>query len=488
MRTEFERISPAKAGIDPAAIEWLLDRLEEGDGEPHGLMIMRHGKICAEGWWAPYAPGIRHGQQSHSKTYTATAIGIAYTEGILSLEERLVDIFPDRIPEHPSENLKKLRVRDVLCMGCGMDEMPVDSEEWVRDFLAIPVNHEPGTAFMYNTAGSTVLGAIIREKTGLGLQEYLKPRLYDKIGIVSDNHRWLRMSDGIEAGGGGLFCTTEDNLRLMKLYADGGVWDGERILAEDYVRQAVGHQIDSVTQNLLAKDNFLGYGFQIWMCAPKGAYRADGAMGQFTIVIPDKDMIIAINENASGGGGPQRTLDLLWQFLDRIHEDVIPEDPDADTRLKNRLARLSLPRARYMPVSPLTEKINGRKYSLKEGLLPFDPYGFGRQYVNTLTICEMGEFSLDFECDRMILAGGDTRIVFAMDGSRRYNEIGDGLIRQALCSAYFAEEDELVLLVRWIETCNEQKFQFHFCDREIQIKVRGTMMGAEKTLYFTAQS
>ena len=121
MRKEFPRVTPESVGIPSASIEELLNKLEEGWTEPHGLMIMRHGKVCAEGWWSPYAPGVRHGLQSHTKTYAATAVGIACTEGLLKLSDRIVDIFPDEIPENPSENLKKLTVRDVLCMGCGMD-------------------------------------------------------------------------------------------------------------------------------------------------------------------------------------------------------------------------------------------------------------------------------------------------------------------------------------------------------------------------------
>ena len=283
MRKEFERVTPESVGIPSASIETLLDKLEEGWTEPHGLMIMRHGKVCAEGWWAPYAPGIRHGLQSHTKTYAATAVGIAYTEGLLKLTDRIVDIFPEDIPENPSENLRKLTVRDVLCMGCGMETMPRPSENWIKEFLATPVVHEPGTAFMYNSTGSTFLGAIVRKLTGLGLHDYLKPRLFDKIGIDADNLRWVTMPDGMEVGGGGLYAITEDNLRLMKLYADGGVWDGERILAEDYVKLATSKQNDSATERAVnppAEDNFVGYGFQIWMCRPQGVYRADGAMGQ----------------------------------------------------------------------------------------------------------------------------------------------------------------------------------------------------------------
>ena len=143
-------------------------------------------------------------------------------------------------------------------------------------------------------------------------------------------------------GGGGMLATTEDNLRLMKLYADGGVWEGERILAEDYVRLATTNQNDSSTEalnNPEASDNFLGYGFQIWMCKPKGVYRADGAMGQFTIVSPEQDLLIAINETAVGAHWAQSTLNITWDFLEKVGggtsakcwaagaENAVPQSP-----------------------------------------------------------------------------------------------------------------------------------------------------------------
>ena len=242
-RTEFERTTPELVGIPSGAVERLIDKLQSSI-EPHGLMIMRHGKVCAEGYWSPYAAGIRHGLQSHSKTYVATAIGIAYTEGILKLDDRIIDFFKDKAPADPSENLKKLTIHDVLCMGNGMDEQPRISETWIQDYLAEPVVHTPGTVFMYNNIGSTMLVAIIKKITGLGLHDYLKPRLFDKIGINADNLRWINTVDGYECGAGGLFATVEDNLRLIKLYADGGVWNGERILAEDYVKKATSKQND----------------------------------------------------------------------------------------------------------------------------------------------------------------------------------------------------------------------------------------------------
>ena len=482
MRKEFPRTTPEAVGIPSASIEWLLDRLEEGWTEPHGLMIMRHGKVCAEGWWAPYATGIRHGLQSHTKTYAATAVGIAYTEGLLKLTDRIVDIFPDEIPENPSENLKKLTVRDVLCMGCGMDTMPRPSKDWIREFLATPVNHVPGTTFMYNSTGSTFLGAIVRKLTGLGLHDYLKPRLFDKIGIDAENLRWITMPDGMEVGGGGLFATTEDNLRLMKLYADGGVWEGERILAEDYVKLATSKQNDSATERAVnppAEDNFVGYGFQIWMCRPKGVYRADGAMGQFTIVFPERDMLLAITENASGSTGgamPQKALDTIWKWMDALpgpETEILPEDPVASAHLARRMQMLALPAPRRSPESPLQEKINGSTYAVTDGYFALADAGMVRFMSGEDRPGGAKALSLTFAenaCTLTCLVDGKPQsLTAAMDGTRLRNEL-PGMPSIALCSGCWEADNVFRLRLRMVETCNETSITFTFSGDQAQVE------------------
>ena len=482
MRKEFPRTTPEAVGIPSASVEWLLDRLEEGWTEPHGLMIMRHGKVCAEGWWAPYASGIRHGLQSHTKTYAATAVGIAYTEGLLKLTDRIVDIFADEIPENPSENLKKLTVRDVLCMGCGMDTMPRPSKDWIREFLATPVNHVPGTTFMYNSTGSTFLGAIVRKLTGLGLHDYLKPRLFDKIGIDAENLRWITMPDGMEIGGGGLFATTEDNLRLMKLYADGGVWEGERILTEDYVKLATSKQNDSATERAVnppAEDNFVGYGFQIWMCRPKGVYRADGAMGQFTIVFPERDMLLAITENASGSTGgamPQKALDTIWEWLDSLpgpETEILPEDPEASAHLARRMQMLALPAPRRSPESPLQEKINGSTYAVTDGYFALADAGMVRFMSGEDRPGGAKALSLTFAenaCTLTCLVDGKPQsLTAAMDGTRLRNEL-PGMPSIALCSGCWEADNVFRLRLRMVETCNETSITFTFSGDQARVE------------------
>lgn len=470
-RLEFDRTTPEAVGIPSKSIEKLLDTLESGFTEMHGIQIMRYGKICAEGWWSPFAPGIRHNLMSTTKTYTATAIGIAVTEHLLALTDRIVDIFPEESPANPDELLAKLTVRDVLCMSCGMESEQKATVSWIHDFIHTPIKHVPGTVFMYNSTGSNILGAIIKKLTGQGLHEYLKSRLFDKIGINSSNLRWGYMPDGIEAGGAGLYATTEDNLRLIKLYSDGGVHKGERILSEEYVRQATSKQIDTSSQAIaypFAKDNAVGYGFQLWMCRPKGVYRADGAMGQYAIVCPDHDMIISITETGRGIDGPQRTLDALWGFLSEVSAvSTLPEDHTASSRLKKRLSRLAIARPAYKPFSPKTAEIGGRTFETTSGTFYFEDQ-------TLLTFCgnkhtsSISHFCFHFSADSCVLVftqdDNEFSVNIAIDGSRALNtlQLSKNVATLVYFSGAWTDEDTLTLRARWIETCFEKEVRFCF--------------------------
>lgn len=497
-RKEFIRCTPEAVGISSAAISRFLDKLESGFTEMHGLMIMRRGKVCAEGWWAPYAPGLRHGLQSHTKTYAATAIGIAVKEGLVRLDERVIDIFPEYAPKNPSENLQKLTVHNVLSMGCGMDTMPMPSEEWIREFLATPVVHEPGTAYMYNSTGSTLLAAIIRKKTGEGMLEYLKPRLFDKIGIDAENIRCAVMPDGCEVGGGGMLATTEDNLRLMKLYADGGRWEGEQILMPEYVRLATTNQNDSASEasnNPPALDNFVGYGYQIWMCRPEGVYRADGAMGQFTIVDPSRDLIIAINETATGAHWAQETLNVCWELLEEIDPDtaMMPENETASHALRTRMSMLSIPHTPYAPAGCFPHP--GESYHVTSGTVHPENIFLGRMSGVPENI-GLSAFSFT-PCSgdgivmmRAIIDGASYTLQIAVDGRRILQILPMGLINQVYLSGYWKTADTFAVRFRWIETCFEKELAFTFADNRCRITeeevvggfIRGEAKPAEAVL------
>lgn len=159
----FQDASPESLGISSGGILRFLDRMEEKNIELHSFMVVRHGKCAAKGWWKPYAPELAHPLYSFGKTLTATAIGFARQEKILSLEERLVDLFPELLPKEPSENLQKVTLWHLLTMSCGHEtEIDMESPDWIREFLQHPFLHEPGTFYKYNTAGTNMLAAVLK--------------------------------------------------------------------------------------------------------------------------------------------------------------------------------------------------------------------------------------------------------------------------------------------------------------------------------------
>ncbi|MEI3304528.1 MAG: serine hydrolase [Lachnospiraceae bacterium] len=483
MREDFERVSPESVGIPSSAIEKFIDALELGDfTEPHGLMIMRYGKICAEGWWYPYTAGKRHVDNSLTKTYAATAIGIAVREGILSLDEKILDIFSDVAPSNPSAYLQELCVHHVLSMSNGMERMPESDMNWIAEYLKTEIIHKPGTQFMYNTVGSNILAAIIQRKAGCQMTEYLTHRLFDKIGIDVANIKCKKLADGTQMGGGGLFTTTEDNLRLMKLYADKGVCNGERILDETFVTAATTVQI--TTESVAEEhpecfDAIHGYGYQIWINRDDISYRADGALGQYSIVFPEYDMIIAINESGKMNGlptdGPHETLNHIYNILlPEIVDVALPEDAKCYKKFKRKMQTLCLPVPPYCRNRKSEAHVHSKEFTTKKGaytLLPEFKY-FGDLQNITNGIEKISFYFDNDQCEILVKESGkDRRVTVGMDGTivRNRYAIEGAEIDEVYINGFWRSDKEFVIQTRWTENCQWQEITFLFQDNQVQI-------------------
>lgn len=163
----LKRISPEEAGISSSQVALCLKSLMHRRTEMNGFMAARDGKVFAEAWWKPYGPGLVHSNHSFGKSYTATAIGIALGEGKLSLDEKMTDIFEEEIRERKiqvSELANKITLRHVLSMSSGHEKHPPVTEDWIGDYFRTPVIYEPGTRFLYNSAGSFLLGAVLKKR------------------------------------------------------------------------------------------------------------------------------------------------------------------------------------------------------------------------------------------------------------------------------------------------------------------------------------
>ena len=236
---QFEHSTPEAQGIDSA---WLVRALEAAQTgarrgiEIHDFLLLRHGKLVCEAYFAPYGPEVKHAIYSQTKSFMATALGLAVGEGRLTLEDRVLPYFPEVNPDGVCENGRKMRVRDLLAMASGHDQDTMDAfrQGGPEAYFALPVPYEPGTHFLYNTGNSNMLGLLVERVTGQSLYAYLKARVFDKIGITIEDGDWDRVR-GACSGGFGLHATAMDVLRLANLYLLRGRWQGEQILPEEWV-------------------------------------------------------------------------------------------------------------------------------------------------------------------------------------------------------------------------------------------------------------
>jgi CubicO group peptidase (beta-lactamase class C family) len=363
------RSIPEDEGVSSAGISRFLLDAGHSKNEFHSFMFLRHGKVIAEGWWNPYGPGLKHTLYSVSKSFTSTAVGFAVSEGRLSVDDKIVSFFPDKLPDSVSPYLAAITVRDMLNMLEGQDPDPsgivaASDSDWVKKFMTIPIVHQPGTSFLYNTIGVYVLSAIVQKVTGQTLIDYLEPRLFKPLGIRGED--WEISPQGIDVGGWGLRLKTEDLAKVGELYLQKGQWKGRQLLPAKWVTDAVTSRNDegpAWAQHLPrdSSDWRQGYGYLFWRCR-HGAFRADGAFGQYIIVMPDQDAVIAITSETAD---MQDELNLVWNdLLPAIHTGPLPVDKAAYAALRRQLSTLSLPKPPATSDAPLAAHLSGSTFHL----------------------------------------------------------------------------------------------------------------------------
>ena len=331
------RSTPEAQGVSSAAIRAYVEAADQQVDTMHSFILVRHGHIVAEAYWNPESADKPHVLYSLSKSFTSTAVGLAVAEGKLSIDQPVLEFFPDEAPAQPSDHLKAMRVRDLLTMSGGHQTEPkfTAGEPWVKSFLAHPVEHQPGLHFLYNSPGTYMCSAIVQKVTGQSLLDYLRPRLFEPLGI--EGAEWSTSPQGISAGGWGLFLKTEDIAKFGQLYLQHGQWDGKQIVPAAWVAQATSKQV--LNGNDPTKDWNQGYGFQFWRCR-HNVYRGDGAFGQFCIVMPDQDVVVAITADTKD---MQAELNLVWDKLLPAFQ-AAPQPPNAadNTLLKQALTKLTV--------------------------------------------------------------------------------------------------------------------------------------------------
>jgi CubicO group peptidase (beta-lactamase class C family) len=365
---QLDRAKPESLGIDPVAVLAFIRAVEEKPGGMHSFMLLRHGKVAAEGWWTPYRPAAPHMLYSLSKSFTSTAVGLAVEAGLVHLEDTVTSYFPNALPEKVSDNLAAMRVKHLLTMSTGHDKdatgptTAAPDGDWVRAFLALPVEHEPGSKFVYNSAATYMLSAIVQSNTGKTVLDYLTPQLFNPLGIQGQT--WETCPRGINTGGWGLSVKTEDIARFGQLYLQQGEWHGKPLVPRAWVQEATTKHIAN-GDPAAASDWSQGYGYQFWRCR-HDAFRGDGAFGQYCVVMPKLDAVLAIT---SGVGDMQAVLNQVWDHLLPGIQTDAKADNGGSADLSRALKRLAYASPAGSAQSPTAARVSGKVYQFAPNAL-----------------------------------------------------------------------------------------------------------------------
>jgi len=465
------RSTPEAEGISSAGLITFLDSAAAGKHEFHSIMILRHGKVVAEGWWSPYSPELRHTLYSTSKSFTSTAVGFAVAEKLMSVDDKVVSYFPDDLPDTVSPFLAQMKVKDLLTMSAGQAPDPTgritsSSQQWVREFLATPVLKEPGTEFLYNSMATFMLSAIVQEVTGEKIADYLRPRLFEPLGI--EGYDWEESPEGINSGGWGLRVKTEDMARFGLLYLQKGMWNEKQVIPTEWVEEATTFKIDQTPDapaEIKANSDWMqGYCYQFWR-SRHNSYRADGAFGQYIIVIPEKDAVVAITSESPD---MQDIMNMVWKYiLPAIKEESLPENKQAAELLSARLASLALPVPAATDNPPVSGIITNRRYLLEENNL------------------KLKYLTLDFAVDTCYLSLGNGETVRSIPFGRgewitsTTEMAGPGILRRSgvsaanLVAGAFTWEDDstLVLILRYMESPHHLKMTCRFEGDTAEVRI-----------------
>lgn len=480
---KLPRSLPEAQGVAPGGLINFVNTIESQKLNVHSMMVVRHGQVVAEGWWAPYAPQFKHTLYSLSKSFTSTAVGMAVAENRLTVEDKVVSFFPKDLPTTVSPNLAAMRVKDLLTMSTGHDKDTTPTlrgssdNTWVKSFLAQPVEHEPGTFFVYNSGATYMLSAIVQTLTGQTVLDYLKPRLFGPLGIEGED--WEVSPQGINTGGWGLRIRTEDIAKFGQLYLQKGVWNGKRLIAEAWINDATRAEVQSKggKGDKDANDWIQGYGYQFWRCR-HDAYRGDGAFGQYCIVLPKEDAVVAITSET---GDMQAVLNAVWNhILPALRRVGLPSYKAEQEALTKKLTNLTLPPTASETTSSSMAQINGKTYAIAENPLHIKDV--------SLTFGKDGcIFKLkDDQGDHQVLCGmgrwreGTTTLPVA-PLTLTSTAVPGGPVRKVAGSGGWQDPNTFVMIWRFIETAHYDTVTCRFGSEGIQVEFQSSLSILNKT-------
>ena len=444
-----------------------LDAIKSINQEFHSLMILRHGYVIAEGWWRPYSSEHKQQLYSLSKSFTGTAVGLAVEAGLLTVDDPVIRFFQDMLPAVISENLVALKVRHLLSMSVGhakdsilILEASLPGVPWEKTFLEQPVVFKPGSQFMYNSGASFMLSSIVKRVSGQTAQDYLQSRLYHPLNIT--NVTWGANFEGVNMGASHLRMPTEDIAKFGQLYLQNGVWNGKQIISKEWVKEASSKQMSNGNND---SSWGYGYGFQFWL-NPPGGYRGDGAFGQYSMILPQLDAVVAITSESIS---TKDTMQIVWDvLLPEMKDKPLTKNTVDHSQLQQELKALGYYPPKIEATSPVASKISGKEFTLDTN--PFNAksvsFAFkGDKCIFTLKEEGKPDINITNGMGYWIRKDNYKPSAHSLFSLRRIDF-------DSIVAASFTWKDEKTLLLTWrfIETVHGDQLTCIFGDDTVKIK------------------
>lgn len=461
---------PEAVGIKSSEIQELLYDFKSEHVEIHSMILIRHGKIACETYASPFGKDVPHAMYSVSKSFTSAAVGLAIDEGFFTLDSKVIDFFPEYRPAKPDEKLEKMTVYHLLTMTAGKNVSLLNNKthkDWIKDFFAAPWYAEPGKEWKYISENVYICCAIIKRVTGLGVVDFLIPRLFKPLGIER-RPQWEHDINGLEAGGWGLFVTPEELAKFTLCMQQNGKYAGKQVLPEWFVEQASQPLVDNSVNKEVDSKN--GYGFLFWRNALKNCYRLDGMFSQFGIVFEDYDAVAVFTASEIN---EQKTRDCIFRHFPQafIEESEKPEE-------EYKLTLDPMPVLEKKPRSVMEHFVKGRLIHFYKNPV-LNAIGFPPSMIPPAAVYMSNERSgnidnvvLDFSEDECVMVwdeGKDHNVIHCgMDGNPRIGKIHLANVDFTVVSyATWANDSALEIWMRPLEAVNERRIRLEFRENRV---------------------
>lgn len=470
---DLPRTAPENEGVPSEAVAAVFDSLmAQPRTEIHSVMVVRRGKVIGEIHPAPFAPEYRHTLYSCSKTFVAAAVGLAVADNRLRLTDRVAAFFPESLPDSVSPHLADMTVHHLLTMTSGITpdwEMRGKRTDWTRAFLSKTVK-KPGEKFEYDSMSTYLLSAIVQKVTGMTLLDYLTKKLFRPMNITEA--AWEMSPEGIHTGGWGLHIQSESMAKFGLLLLRRGVWEGRRLLPDDWVERMTSRQIATEGG---------GYGYQTWMDEYSGAVRADGALGQYILMIPDKEMVIVVTQCTRTNGSQQRKL-IRERLIPHVKEETLPPGKAYALLLKKQKA-YALPTVQGKPASP-----SASTYADKTIALEPNAYGWTslhlrfrpREVMMTVTMKDGKAVEFAFGYRKWLTKAIDAYPPYSISPIDRFK--GIELPLHAAGSYAWPSADTLRLKVHYVDWVSAIDLSLCFENENVRLRVSENFSDGEQTI------